>query len=182
MKPRHIAKKGIARTFQNVRPLVNLSVFDNVRSGQYAITKKRFLHSLFGFSAKAEEKLIDERALELLKLVGLYDKRMEYPCGLPYGKQRCLEIVRALALQPSLLLLDEPAAGMSPKEKEDLKQLIRMMKHELNITILLVEHDINLVMEICERIAVLNYGEKIAEGTPEEIKKNGRVIESYLGE
>ena len=122
-----------------------------------------------------------DRAKELLGIVGLYDKRWEYADNLAYGEQRRLEIARAMALKPSMLLLDEPAAGMNPQEKEELMQLIRLIREQYQVTILLVEHDMHLVMNICERIAVFNYGKKIAEGTSEQITNNQQVVESYLG-
>jgi branched-chain amino acid transport system ATP-binding protein len=176
-----IARKGIARTFQNIRLFNYLSVLDNVKVGSHGTGRQKFFQSLLWFPLRKEEKLLEERADELLNLVGLWDKRMEYANSLSYGDQRRLEIVRALALQPSLLLLDEPAAGMNPSEKEALIELIRQLRQDKQLTILLVEHDMHVVMQVCERLAVLNYGEKIAEGAPEEIRGDQRVIESYLG-
>ncbi len=182
LPPYKIAALGIGRTFQNIRLFSTMSVLDNVLIGGHGITKSGFFQCLFSLpKARKEEKQLRETAKELLNMVDLYDKKMDYAKNLSYGEQRRLEIVRALALHPSLLLLDEPAAGMNPKEKEDLMQIIRHLKQEMNITILLVEHDMNLVMNICERIAVLNYGEKIAEGSAEEIRNNQEVIDSYLG-
>lgn len=177
-----IARLGIGRTFQNIRLFNKLSVLDNVRIGSHGVTKSGFLAGMLGFPAsRREEKEILAQARQLLTLVSLEDKEQEYAENLSYGEQRRLEIARALALKPSLLLLDEPAAGMNAGEKEELKELIRQIRDERELTIILVEHDMNLVMNICERIAVLNYGRKIAEGTPEEIRTNERVIESYLG-
>jgi branched-chain amino acid transport system ATP-binding protein len=131
--------------------------------------------------SRQEEHWMTENAHELLQMVGLEDKKDEYAASLAYGEQRRLEIARALALKPALLLLDEPAAGMTPAEKEELMVLIRKIREEMSLTILLVEHDMNLVMNICDKIAVLNYGRKIAEGSPDEVKNNQQVIQSYLG-
>ncbi|MEA1961669.1 MAG: ABC transporter ATP-binding protein [Bacillota bacterium] len=177
-----IARLGIGRTFQNIRLFNKLSVMDNVRVGSHGVSNSGFLKGILGLpSERREEKNIMRRSGELLELFGLYEKRWEYADNLAYGEQRRLEIARAMALKPSLLLLDEPAAGMNPQEKEELTQLIRKIRDNFQLTILLVEHDMNLVMNICERIAVFDYGGKIAEGTPDEIKKNQRVIQSYLG-
>lgn len=180
--PHDIARLGIARTFQNIRLFNKLSVLDNVRVGSHGITKSGLFSGMLRLpAARREEKLIMEQAKELLNMLGLYEKRWEYAESLAYGEQRRLEIARALALNPSLLLLDEPAAGMNPQEKEELMQLIQQIRGERHVTILLVEHDMNLVMNICDRLAVLDYGKKIADGTPEEIKNDARVVESYLG-
>lgn len=177
-----IARLGIGRTFQNIRLFNKLSVLDNVRVGSHGVTKSTFLEGMLGLpTARREEKEILESSRRLLQLVGLDNKEQEYAENLSYGEQRRLEIARAMALKPSLLLLDEPAAGMNAGEKEDLMKLIRQIRDDGKLTIILVEHDMNLVMNICERIAVFNYGRKIAEGTPDEIKNNERVIESYLG-
>ena len=182
LPPYKLASLGIGRTFQNIRLFSTMSVLENVLIGGHGITTAGFLNCLLSLpKAKKEEKQLQETAKELLEMVGLYQKRMDYAKNLSYGEQRRLEIVRALALHPSLLLLDEPAAGMNPNEKEELMQLITRLKNEMKITVLLVEHDMNLVMNICERLVVLNYGSKIAEGTAEEIKKNQDVIDSYLG-
>jgi branched-chain amino acid transport system ATP-binding protein len=180
--PHNIARLGIGRTFQNIRLFDKLSVLDNVRVGCHGVTRSGFWSGILGLpSSRQEEGLILTRSQELLEMVGLHEKRYEYANNLAYGEQRRLEIARALALEPSLLLLDEPGAGMNLLEKEELMKLIRQIRDELHITILLVEHDMNLVMNICERIAVLDYGRKIAEGTPIEVKNNARVIQSYLG-
>lgn len=178
----NIARMGVARTFQNIRLFSKLSVLDNVKVGTHGVTSSGFVSNLLGLpKAKKEEALITNKALELLDLVGLLDKKWEYADNLSYGEQRRLEIARALALEPSLLLLDEPAAGMNSVEKLELMSLINKIRQEMSLTILLVEHDMNLVMNICERIAVLDYGSKIAEGNPSEITSNNKVINSYLG-
>ncbi len=180
--PCDIARLGIGRTFQNIRLFNKLSVLDNVRVGCHGVTRGGFWSGMLGLpGSRKEEKLIRERSLELLAMVGLADKLDEYADNLSYGEQRRLEIARALALEPALLLLDEPGAGMNPLEKEELMGLIYQIRDERQLTIILVEHDMNLVMNICERIAVLNYGRKIAEGTPNEVKNNEKVIQSYLG-
>lgn len=177
-----IARRGIARTFQNIRLFNKLSVLDNVRVGSHGVSHSGFLTGMLGLpSSRREEKKIWENALELLELVDLSEKKYEYADNLAYGEQRRLEIARALALDPKLLLLDEPAAGMNSTEKEELVSLIRKIRDQRQVSIILVEHDMNVVMNICERIAVLNYGRKIAQGTPEEIKNDDAVIQSYLG-
>ena len=182
ISPHKVAKLGIGRTFQNIRLFNKLSVIDNVRVGSHAINKSGFFSDLLGLPlARREEKQILSKAGQLLNLVGLYEKRGEYADNLSYGEQRRLEIARALALDPSLLLLDEPAAGMNSSEKAELIELIYLIRREMNLTTLLVEHDMNLVMKLCQRIAVLDYGRKIAEGSPEEIKNDEAVISSYLG-
>lgn len=178
----NIARLGVGRTFQNIRLFDKLSVIDNVKVGSHGITSSRFLSNILGLpKAKREEAVIADKALELLELVGLLDVKLEYADSLAYGDQRRLEIARALALEPSLLLLDEPAAGMNSSEKLELMALINKIRQEFDLTILLVEHDMNLVMNICDRIAVLDYGKKIAEGSPTEVKSDEKVIMSYLG-
>ncbi len=174
---------GVARTFQNIRLFSGLSVLDNVKIGMHNQIKYGLLTSILrlpGFY-KAE-KAADEKAMELLKIFGL-DKYADLTAGnLPYGAQRRLEIARALATQPKLLLLDEPAAGMNPQETQDLMDMIRNIRDHFPISILLIEHDMKLVMGICERITVLNFGQMLAQGLPEEIQSNPEVIKAYIGE
>lgn len=183
LKPFQITQRGIARTFQNIRLFSELSVLDNVKIAYHFHVKYGLLESVLrvGRYFKEEEE-IEEKAVEFLKIFKLEDKKDEIAKNLPYGEQRRLEIARALAAQPQLLLLDEPAAGMNPQETQQLMEMIRWIRKEFGLTILLIEHDMNLVMGICERIYVLEYGSMIAQGTPEEIKNDPQVIRAYLGE
>jgi branched-chain amino acid transport system ATP-binding protein len=180
--PSAITTMGIARTFQNIRLFKNLTVMDNIRLAKHT----RIHYSLFSciFRTKKfliEEKKITEECMELLKLFKLENKSRHFAKNLPYGEQRKLEMARALATNPKLLLLDEPAAGMNPSETKDLTEIIRFIRSHFKIAIILIEHDMKLVMEIAEKIFVLDYGNLIASGSPKEIQENKRVIEAYLG-
>lgn len=183
LKPYTICKAGVARTFQNIRLFKDLTVLDNVRIAMNKNVHYGLFSSLFYTRAySSEEKQLLEKSIELLRILKLDHKKDELARNLPYGEQRRLEIVRALATEPSLLLLDEPAAGMNPAETASLTEMIEWIRSNFKLTILLIEHDMSLVMKICERIYVLDYGMIIAEGTPSEIRANKRVIEAYLGE
>ncbi len=178
-----VNKAGIARTFQNIRLFGELSVMDNVKTGM----NNRFEYSIFDTifhtpKRKKCEEEIEKKAEELLKIFHLYDSKDIKASSLPYGAQRRLEIARALATDPKLLLLDEPAAGMNPQETEELMNTIRFIRDKFDIAILLIEHDMSLVMNICERIYVLNYGTLLAKGSPDEIRNDEKVIKAYLGD
>ncbi len=180
-RPHQVAKLGIARTFQNIRLFDYMTVIDNVRVGQHVRMRAKLWDALLKTRGeKREEAAVDERARELLDFVGIGRQAENYARNLAYGQQRRLEIARALATRPRLLLLDEPAAGFTPPEKVELMKLVEKILGE-GITVFLIEHDMRVVMGISRRIAVLDHGEKIAEGTPEEVRNNKRVIEAYLG-
>ena len=182
MKPDKIAKLGIARTFQNVRLMENLTVIDNVMIGFHLHLQSSLASAIFRFPGYVrEEESIYQKSTELLEKVDLERCKLEKAGSLPYGQQRKLEIVRALATEPKLLLLDEPAAGMNPQETKELMGFIQEIRDDFNLTIILIEHDMKVVMGICERIIVLNYGLTIAEGNPKEIQHNPEVIKAYLG-
>jgi branched-chain amino acid transport system ATP-binding protein len=182
MEPHKINQMGIARTFQNIRLFPNLTVLDNVRIAYhthagYSLTDALFRNKQFS----SKEKELTERTQEFLSVFNLQDRQGELAMNLPYGEQRRLEIARALAADPSLLLLDEPAAGMNPAEVVALMDLIHFIRERFKLTILLIEHQMRVVMGICEYITVMDFGEVIARGTPAEIQSNDRVIEAYLG-
>ena len=182
-KSYQVTQMGMARTFQNIRLFSELSVIDNVKIAYNMHVTYNLADAIIRDGKYlSEEEFITQKALDLLKIFHLEEEAHEVAKNLPYGKQRRLEIARALATEPKLLLLDEPAAGMNPQETKELMEMIRWIRKEFNLSILLIEHDMGLVMGVCERIYVLEYGMKIAEGTPEEIKQNARVIEAYLGE
>ena len=182
LRPDQIAKRGMARTFQNIRLFGDMSVVENILVGMHVHLRQSPLETLLRLpSFTREEDEAEHRAVELMRYVGLRGVGNELAKNLPYGAQRRLEIARALAAEPLLLLLDEPAAGMNPQETEDVTRLFRSIREDKGITILLIEHDMRVVMNISEHICVMDYGEKIAEGTPAEIRANIRVIEAYLG-
>jgi len=182
-KPYHINNMGIARTFQNIRLFKGLSVIENVKTAFHARMKYNLISGIFRLpSYWREEQEIHNSALELLSVFDMTDLADANAANLPYGKQRQLEIARALATNPKLLLLDEPAAGMNPSETQLLMDTIQLIREKFKIAILLIEHDMKLVMGICQRMVVLDYGMIIASGKPDEIKNNPRVIEAYLGE
>jgi len=183
LPPYEITRLGIARTFQNIRLFGNLSVLDNVMVSYHHRLKSSFWHAILGAKKyRKEESHIREESMKLLQMVGLDNLATETASSLPYGQQRKLEIARALATNPKLLLLDEPAAGMNPQETLDLARFVRNLRDSLGLTLLIIEHDMKFVMGLCERIVVLVYGHTIAEGKPEDIQHHPEVIKAYLGE
>lgn len=182
-RPHAIAAIGIARTFQNIRLFGNLTALDNVMIAQHTHTRAGVLSGVFGFPpAPAEERVTRQKAMELLDLVGLAGRAETRAANFAYGDQRRLEIARALALEPRVLLLDEPAAGMNPNEKQTLSNFIRATRDRFNLTIVLIEHHVPLVMGLCNRVAVLNFGRLIALGAPTAVQRDPAVIEAYLGD
>jgi branched-chain amino acid transport system ATP-binding protein len=182
LQPHEITHLGIARTFQNIRLFRNLTVLDNVRIAYHQHAGYALLEAVTRLGRfRRQERLLTEQAQDFLAVFGLHDRQLELAKNLPYGEQRRLEIARALAAQPRLLLLDEPAAGMNPNETETLMQLIRFVHDEFNLTILLIEHQMRVVMGICEWITVMDFGQVIARGTADDIQSNTQVIEAYLG-
>lgn len=183
LKPYQVTRAGLGRTFQNIRLFGNLSVLDNVRMGFHLRSRETLWSSVLRLpSFRNDEAAVERRAMALLEIFRLENRAQEMAKNLPYGDQRCLEIARALATSPQVLLLDEPAAGMNANEKKQLASLIQTLRRQFQVAILLIEHDMGLVMEICEHITVLDHGEVISEGTPQVVQNDQKVIEAYLGQ
>jgi branched-chain amino acid transport system ATP-binding protein len=183
LKPNRVTERGMARTFQNIRLFSNMTVLENVMIGRHCRMSAGIAGAILrGPATRKEEKEVVRDSYLILEKIGLTDFVNEFAMNLPYGAQRRLEIARAMATDPFLLLLDEPAAGMNPLETQELDELILWIRENENISILLIEHDMKLVMSLSDRIFVVDYGKKIAQGTPEEIKNNPAVIKAYLGE
>ncbi|SFK09970.1 amino acid/amide ABC transporter ATP-binding protein 1, HAAT family [Desulfomicrobium apsheronum] len=181
--PHKVASMGMARTFQNIRLFSGMSVLDNVRAPMQAFAETGLLSDLLGLPAsRAQERRIRDRAMELLGLVGLDSKTHDLASSLPYGERRRLEIARALALRPKLLLLDEPAAGLNLAEKAELSSFIRDLRTRFDLTVLIIEHHVPLVMGLCDRLAVLNFGRLICQGKPDDVRSDQCVIDAYLGD
>jgi branched-chain amino acid transport system ATP-binding protein len=182
VKPFQIVHKGIARTFQNLRIFSNLTVMDNIRVARHFTTKAGIFSSFLRLpNFLKEQDMVREETMELIKLMNLEHRAYDLAKNLPYGELRRLEVARALATKPKLILLDEPAAGMNPKETEDLMKLVRRVRDEFKVTIFLIEHHMKFVTGICERVKVIDFGETIAEGKPEEVVRDVKVLEAYLG-